>query len=212
MCKPIPNKNKYILKKGTQRLIKAKGNKHCMSQTRKSTNTEKQSNTCSCTHARTHTESQWDRTSSRGLLLSPSGTGSWAAWEQSQMRWAWPTHLCVCAWVCVWWGCFSIWNTEGLAAVTSFNLICIRAIFGANIVFHCRGIAQGHRKQQQTVDPRGEEQQRIPTPNTHTQPLTISMKLSLPLKHILDPASTFPQLDFLNWNLQSFCSATTNYM
>lgn len=37
-------------------------------------------------------------------------------------------------------GCFSCWNTQGLATLTSFNLICIRAIFGGKHRFSLRGI------------------------------------------------------------------------
>lgn len=49
-------------------------------------------------------------------------------------------------------GCFSSWNTQGLVALTSFNLICIRAVFGGKHRFSLRGDIRGHGKQQQTVD------------------------------------------------------------
>lgn len=158
MCKPVANKNKSFSKKGThadtqsQRQNKQKWNQHCMSQKRKSTITNLEWNTPTCLHTLTHTCSRSGAESRSGACCClRRGTGSRAAWEQGQwrggqMQWAWPTHS---------WGgggCFNSWNTQGLAALTSFNLICIRAIFGGKHRFSLQGDTQGHGKQQQTVD------------------------------------------------------------
>lgn len=79
------------------------------------------------------------------------GLGAWqlesrVSVEGGQMRWAWPTRLWVRVRPRVCGGGLSSWNTQGLTALTSFNLICIRPSLGANIVFHCGGKYTGSQK------------------------------------------------------------------
>lgn len=144
------------------------------------------------------------------------------------MQRAWPTHL---------WGregdsegYFSSWNTQGLATLTSLNLICIRAVFGGKHRFSLWGDIWGHGKQQQTVDlcllplqwvHRGRQETVFPdlrhihTHIVYTHQQTLKLISCFPPNYVYimksnlstwnassDPASTFPQLDFLKWRPQ----------
>lgn len=127
--------------------IQAQGSKHCVSQ--KGNNTAQ---IYSETHmfTQTHTYSRSGKSRSEACCCLRQGLGA----QQLKSRASGEEARCsgLDPLIREGGGCFSSWNTQGLAALTSFNLICIRAVFGGKHGFSLRGDIQGHGKQQQTVD------------------------------------------------------------
>lgn len=76
------------------------------------------------------------------------------------------------------WGHFDSWNTQGLSTQTSFNLICIRAVFGGKHRFSLSGGYTGSRKtatdgaslpRTPTADPLGKTRHCILKSQPHTR-------------------------------------------
>lgn len=241
MCKPVTNKNTSFLKKCThadtqsQMQNKQRGINTVHSQwVREGITQHIYSETNVFIHKHTHTVAVGQK--SRPAFISVRD------WEPSSLK-AGPvergpdaaglTHSFVGGLG----GGFSSWNTQGLAALTSFNLICIRAVFGGKHRFSLWGDIWGHGKQQQTVDfcilplqriHRGRQGTVFPDRrHTYTQTQTHTIEhISFFLhnyvyitKSNLSNWNAFSTLhppfhSLISWNedLESLCSATINNM